>query len=120
MISACKETEPPPVPVSVAIIGLWKQIELREDGQIAPLEEYFTMNFAADNSAVIKEFDETDAEIDSTDDNYELKESSTLIDFDIWRDLEIVSIDENELVVEYRGQGSQGVTVDIQEKYQKQ
>ncbi|MEM7102667.1 MAG: lipocalin family protein [Bacteroidota bacterium] len=118
---SCGEEPVVVLPVSVKILGLWQQIEAKEEGFVITLDPYYTMDFNADQTVVIKEFDGTDdTELDSTDDMWELTNDNTEIDFDVSTDVEIVEITDTRLVIRYQGANQIGQSVEKEDTFQKQ
>ena len=118
--SSCGEDPVVFVPVGIKILGVWKQTEAKEESVVVALDEYQTLEFISDLSAIIRLFDSSDIEIDSTNDMWELLESDTKINFDVSEDLEIVEITDTQLIVKYQGTNLIGQPVEKEDTYQKQ
>ncbi len=117
--NACKETEPPVIPVSELILGTWLQTELYEEGSFVNLAEYKTFEFTAEN-VIRKEFDIDNTLLLEQEEIYSIGGNSDLIDFEFSTDYDIESINETELIITYSGFNLIGQTVEKREIYEKQ
>ncbi len=102
-IYSCKDDETAPVtPPEELLIGIWQTIELREDGITLNMDGYRVLEFREDSTATITSFESDGTEDESIEDTWAL-ENDELISFGLSDDLDLISVTDDSLKIEYNG-----------------
>ena len=103
LITACdpKPVDIPETPRDELIIGTWRSVVHREDGNVVNGEGYREFEFREDNRVLIEEFEEDGSPIDDIEDNWQLIDSDEQIEFDTEGVYDVISMTIDSMTLEY-------------------
>lgn len=104
LIAACgdkTDDTQPETPRDELIIGTWKSVLHREDGNVISGEGYQEIEFRADSTALIEEFDEDGSSTNTVDDSWTLEEDDEKIQFGTEGVYDIISMTTDSMTLEY-------------------
>jgi len=104
LMAACgnkKDDTQPETPRDELIIGTWKSVLHRQDGNVVTGQGYREFEFREDSIALIEEFEEDGTSIDDIEDNWALVEDDERIDFGIVEDHDIIRMTTDSMTLEY-------------------
>ena len=118
---AADEDPAPEIPRDELIIGTWKSVVHREDGNVVAGSDYREFEFRDDGTVLIEEFEEDGSPIDDVEDNWALVEDDEKIQFDTEGVYDVIKMTIDSMTLEYdRPDPFSGVLVRHSDDYLKQ